>query len=676
MRKLLLVAGCWLLVAGSVFGQANYYSKSAGNLNNLGTWGINTDGSGAAPGSFGNANQIFNIRNNAFPTINANWTVSGAGSRVILGDGSNPCTFTVPANYVFTSTCTISDNGTLRITSTAGTPYSGTLTVNSGGTYNHARNGGPIPTATWDPNSNCNITGITNSTGFTGGLEGQVFGNFTWDCPGQNTNPGFFLAANFTVAGNFTVSNTGDYGSSTRVLRMSNNSTGYTIIVNGNFVIGNNSTFKMNNGSGSCTLTVGGNFTINNGGYFTIVTGNTNSTVTVSGDVNILGGTLDMQEDPSASVGTLNVGGNFALAGTGIIQKSSGGSGVINFNGSTIQTYSRTGGTISNNTINFNVLGGSILDVGTSLIDGSTGTFTLNAGAGIITSNAQGISTSGGTGSIRVTGTRTYNAGADYTYNGSVAQVTGSGLVTAHNLTINNSSNVTLSNGVTVNGVLYLTVGKLDVGSNNLIISNTGSISGADATDYVIAESSGLLKQYVNTTDKLFPVGTSTSYLPVTLNNTGGTADYYSVNLFNSVTENGLLGGTQVSDYDEYVKYTWRVIEDVATGSNLAVTVQWNASDEGATFDRTDCSLGFHNGTVWLGEAPAAASGLGPYTKIRTGITSTGILSGSFAVGKRCTRVGDITPPAFVSFPADVSVECDAVFLPSSDNRYGCHCHG
>ena len=139
----------FLLLAVALFAtaQTQYYSKPTGNLEVLSNWGQNTDGTGTAPANFTADNQVFNIRNNATPTIGANWTVSGASSLVIVGDGTNDCTFTVPAALVFTSTVQVSNKGTLKVSSTAATPYSGTLTVNNGGTYEHARNGGTIPAA-------------------------------------------------------------------------------------------------------------------------------------------------------------------------------------------------------------------------------------------------------------------------------------------------------------------------------------------------------------------------------------------------------------------------------------------------------------------------------------------------------------------------------------------------
>ncbi len=548
-----------VLISGVLIssGQTNYYSKSAANLNNLATWGTNPDGSGTTPASFNAPDQIFNIRNNASKTIDNSWTVSGAGSRVIIGDATNPCVFTVPAAYVFNATTTISNNGTLRISSTAGTPYVGTLTVNSGGTYEHAKDGGSIPTATWAPASNCNITGITGSTGLTGGLEGQTFGHFTWNCPLQTSN--FYLAANFAVAGNFTVSGTGSFSSSGHVLRMSEFATSYTISVAGNFVIDNTSTFKMNNGSGACTLNVGGDFTIYNGSYFTIVTGNASSTLSVTGHVNILG-TLDMQEE-SSMTGTLNVGGNLTLAGSGLIQESATGLGVINFIGNTTQTYLKTGGTISNN-INFNVNNGSILDVGTSLIDGSDGNFTLNAGTGIITANDDGLSSTPGLGSIQVNGSITLNSGADYTYNGSNAQVTGDALpVTIRNFTINNANGVTNSQALTITGS-YSSNGQFSSASD--ITFNGTTVCGGSiyATAGTITYSNTALNIIAGTYNNLIKAGASTATLcgATTVNGTltlsGGIMSLGSYTLTISTSGRVSCTGTGVIDSNAGSSFT------------------------------------------------------------------------------------------------------------------------
>ena len=414
---------------------------------------------------------------------------------------------------------TVNNSGTITPT--------GTLFFSSGAVYNHTRNGGTVPTATWNSLSDCNIIGVTNTipTGFS-----QSFGNFTWNCPGNVGQK--YLQANMNVTGNFSVLNTGNpIDPNSQSLRISNTAAGYTINVTGNFVIDNNAAFKMNNGTGSCILNVGGNFIVNSGSYFTIVTGNASSTLSVTGDVNILG-TLDMQEE-SSIIGTLNVGGNLTLAGSGIIQESATGLGVINFVGNTTQTYLKAGGTISNN-INFNVNNGSILDVGTSLIDGSDGNFTLNAGAGIITANDDGLSSTPGLGSIQVNGTITLDSGADYTYNGSNAQVTGNALPgTVRNLTINNSNGVSLTNGVTVNGTQTLTSGQFNLNGNALAISSTGLVTCAGTgTIYGDGGSSFTINSNVATN---FPDGI---YQDVTINSSGG------VTLCGNATINGTLDMT------------------------------------------------------------------------------------------------------------------------------------
>ena len=56
--------------------------------------------------------------------------------------------------------------------------------------------------------------------------------------------------------------------------------------------------------------------------------------------------------------------------------------------------------------------------------------------------------------------------------------------------------------------------------------------------------------QWVAAADILFPVGTSVSYIPITLNNSGGTADYYGVRVFHDVRINGETGVT-IAEIDD-----------------------------------------------------------------------------------------------------------------------------
>lgn len=80
--------------------------------------------------------------------------------------------------------CITTVAGTLNcygaVTSTVSTRF----VVINGGIYNHGVNGGTIPTGTWNFNSTCLITGATTTQNMSG--HGQSFSKFIWDCPSQN----------------------------------------------------------------------------------------------------------------------------------------------------------------------------------------------------------------------------------------------------------------------------------------------------------------------------------------------------------------------------------------------------------------------------------------------------------------------------------------------------------
>ena len=115
----------------------------------------------------------------------------------------------------------------------------------------------------------------------------------------------------------------------------------------------------------------------------------------------------------------------------------------------------------------------------TNLVSGS-GTFILSANATLYTANSAGITAAAGTatGSIRTTNTRTFTSGANFVYNGTSAQVTGTGLTqnTPAKLTINNNSGITLSAATTISGLLTMADGTLDLANTSLTV---GSLTGS-----------------------------------------------------------------------------------------------------------------------------------------------------------------------------------------------------
>src|SRR5438093_9709191 len=88
-------------------------------------------------------------------------------------------------------------------------------------------------------------------------------------------------------------------------------------------------------------------------------------------------------------------------------------------------------------------------------VSGSSG-FNLSSGATIAIGSTAGItaSTSTATGNIRCTNTRFFSTGANYEYNGTASQVTGTGLPTSGitgNVIITNTAGVTPTSAFIVN---------------------------------------------------------------------------------------------------------------------------------------------------------------------------------------------------------------------------------
>ena len=151
------------------------------------------------------------------------FTVTGStsltlGSTVSMTLGSNT-TANIVGTLNVNSSNTYNTNGTSVVTTVAGTVNCyGTVTsttaakfvVINGGIYNHAKNGGDVPTGTWNTNSTCLITGMTTADKFaTTGSNGQTFSKFIWDCASQNSAKGTSPEGRFVLG--VTINSGGPY---------------------------------------------------------------------------------------------------------------------------------------------------------------------------------------------------------------------------------------------------------------------------------------------------------------------------------------------------------------------------------------------------------------------------------------------------------------------------------
>ena len=153
-------------------------------------------------------------------------------------------------------------------------------------------------------------------------------------------------------------------------------------------------------------------------------------------------------------------------------------------------------------------LNGATLDVFGTLIGGTnpvkgtgTGAFILEAGATLKTSNTNGVAASSGTSGAVQTATKTFNAGANYEFNGTAAQ-TANNPATANNVIISNTGGiVTLTNSITalsgtftVNSNATLNMGlKTIKGSGSFLLGAGATLKTSNTNATPISEAVGQL---------------------------------------------------------------------------------------------------------------------------------------------------------------------------------------
>lgn len=285
------------------------------------------------------------------------------------------------------------------------------------------------------------------------------------------------------ILGNLTIN-----GSSTLDLATSQwirNSSGGTFAVNGTakLILGNDhSIVSPANGQG--VIVAGSNFP---GGF---------NTITLSGTSTI---EYDADSSLNQTIYATPTYGNLTMTnstGSGTADRIT--TGVLTISGTTQVKNGVTftpGANITSNGA-FQVKNGGKMICASYIVSGS-GSFALESGGTISIGSNSGITSSGATGNIQTT-TRTFSTGGNYIYLSTGATNTGNGLpTTVNNLTISNSSGVTLyaaGTTYTVNGTLSLTSGAFVINGNTLSVNtvtrNSGSLKGSSTSGLTVNSTS------------------------------------------------------------------------------------------------------------------------------------------------------------------------------------------
>lgn len=211
------------------------------------------------------------------------------------------------------------------------------------------------------------------------------------------------------------------------------------------------------------------------------------------------------------------------------------------------------------------------------------------------------------------------------------------------NFTLNRNASAVgcvMGSAVTVNNTLTLTNGHIDLGNNPMTIGGTASISGASATNYIIADLANgafasLRKTYTANGSFVFPIGDSagslngSQYSPATLNFTSGT---YSA-AYAGVAVNDIKQLSMDATTNHITRY-WAVTSSGITGTPAyTFTGTYLAADvvgtEGLSFSNQ------WNGANWLNNGSAIAG---------TAVVNATTLPGTnhFSAGRRDQEINII----------------------------------
>jgi len=607
-----------------------------------------------------NSSGIINFNGNVSPVLNSTSTPTYANLNINNTAGINPSvgwtvlvSFTVNSGAIFNGgpsthiiTGTVTNNGTITSSGTVsfapatattinlGAGFSSTGTVIFGGTGAITLSG--TPSALQDVViANSNAAGLTPTSGWTINDDFTINSNAIFNAGSYSYSVAGDIESDGTLNGGsstFTMSSAAGNLSGSASTTFNNLTITGSITANSDFqVAGNltdNGTLDASIGTpimtGGSAASVGGSATPVPIAQLTI---NKNSGVAVSLSKNL------------STLTSLHIAGGILDAGSFTLAQDATNGGELVIDDNAVLKIGATNSLPAFNTYSFDTLStveyaGTTQAMPAAVVYGNltisaSGTKTPSAALTVLNNFTLSNGTFAGGSLTHLIGGNWNMTSGTFTNTGTTIQLNGTGDQSIsstgafNNLTINKTTGLTtLGSNVPVNGTLTLTSGKISLLTNNLTIGAAGTISGASATNYIIAESTGTLTQSVtNGTSKPFPIGTTANYIPATVTLTpASTTDNFSVSVLNTVYTSGTTG-TAISS--GVVNATWLIGEGTPGGSDGTVTLQWPASLELTGFTRSSCRLAHYVSSNWdYGSSDIAATGSNPYTVSRSGFTS------------------------------------------------------
>lgn len=386
----------------------------------------------------------------------------------------------------------------------------------------------------------------------------------------------------------------------------------------------------------------------------------------VFGNYTMTGGTTDA--DGASGLIVINVNGNGSFSGPCAMTNTGAGctsavhfalptaSGSMQIDNTSTGTWSKTNiyvdaGCTAQLAGNFStttgaaafglMVNGKLICPAAYVVNG-TRVFALNSGGTLVVAHATGIN-----GAIVTTGTKTFNTGANYTYNGSAAQVTGTflpaSLISPSVLTISNTAAVTLSQATATTGTLAFTAGVLNTGSFTMTTPGSSTaVTGAGATSYV----NGTLVKTISSYSTVFYEVGDVNYAPMGLSlSTAGTAGSLGVKVSNGLHPNVATSGLPATNM---ANHYW-TISNLSAAGPATVTAK-------ATYNTADIIGGsnaafvtqVYASSAWLGTPLSTTNTATPYTSSPTAGIALASIAGDYIFGNGPCTTAPITGTATV----------------------------
>ena len=540
------------------------------------------------------------IMDGATYTGNGATTVNGTFQ---LNNGSWASNFTTEPNFVYGT------NGTLNFNTTSN------YTVNNNdvfwptasGPYNvNVLSGGIVMPSTVRTVSGTFSTANAGAGGITGTLL-QLYGTTRIDAGGA-----FITAPRYANTSTLLYNSGGTYGRGMEWNALGNPSS-YTPGNPHHVQISNNTILNYINGGLPGIKTLLGNLTIDAGSTFDMRFGGVTSGghLQVGGNLDVTG-TLNLGQaaGDDIKVGAnmaFNTGYVFSPNGRAVILNRGGvktvtAAGILNFDYLNFETNTalqlvvpelRVRAPLTGNAITFTASSLCYIDLnGNTLTVGTAGIANAITGSAYFRGGAAGTSTS----NLTLLGT------------GDVGPLLFAtvGFQDIGTLTINRpGATVSLGATLNINTSLTLTSGKLDVGNNALTLGAAATITGASATNYVIADiangaTASLRKRFSAAGSFVFPIGdgaasaNGSEYSPVTISSAGGT---YSASSLVAVSVNNIKQPAFDADVDFITRY-WTTVVTAIGGTPVisAEATYINTEINGTEGNFLSNRL---NGTTW-----------------------------------------------------------------------------